>query len=151
MVEPVNKLPSAVLFACSMNTVRSPMAAAIARHLFPNSIYTASVGVHAGEPDAFLPGVMEEIGINLSDHRVTTFDDLTETSFDLVVTLAPEAHHRAMEMTRTQAFEVEYWPTLDPTVVDGSREQQLAAYRSVRDGLMGRIKARFRWSPPPSG
>lgn len=134
-----------------MNTVRSPMAAAITRHLFPNAIYTASVGVHAGAPDAFVPAVMEEIGIDLSAHRITTFDDLSETSFDLVVTLAPEAHHRAMEMTRTLAVDVEYWPTLDPTLEAGSREQQLAAYRRVRDGLMSRIKERFHWAPPPSG
>lgn len=152
MTPPADKPPSAVLFACAMNTVRSPMAAAITRHLFPNSVYANSVGVHhGGEPDPFLVGVMEEIGIDLSAHRATTFDELTETSFDLVVTLAPEAHHRALEMTRTLAFDVEYWPTMDPTLQQGSRDQRLDAYRRLRDQLMSRIKQRLRWTPPPSG
>jgi hypothetical protein len=60
-----------------------------------------------------------------------------------VVSLAPEAHHQALEMTRTQAIEAEYWPTLDPTATMGSRDQILDAYRQVRDGLFQRIKARF--------
>ena len=152
MAGPLQKLPSAVLFACSMNAVRSPIAAAITRHLFPGTIYAVSVGVHQGAPpDPFLPHIMEEIGIDVSAHKASTFDELTETSFDLVVTLAPEAHHRAIEMTRTLAFEVEYWPTMDPTLEEGSREQRLEAYRRVRDGLMNRIKKRFAWRPPPSG
>jgi protein-tyrosine-phosphatase len=143
--------PSAVLFACGMNAVRSPMAAAITRHLFPHRIYVASAGVREGEPDPFVTTVMEEIGIDVSAHQPHTFEDLADTSFDLVVSLAPEAHHRALELTRTMAFDVEYWPTEDPTLEGGSRDQRLDAYRRVRDGLMQRIKRRFDWQPPPSG
>ncbi len=143
--------PSAVLFACGQNSVRSPMAAAITRHLFPASVYVASAGVHEGDVDPFVASVMEEIGIDVTDHRPTTFEDLADTSFDLVVTLAPEAHHWALEMTRTQAFDVEYWPTEDPTTGGGSREQRLSAYRNVRDSLMSRLKQRFGWRPPPTG
>lgn len=145
------KRPSAILFVCSMNAVRSPMAAAMTRHLFPHSVYVASAGVREGEADPFVVAVMDEIGIDLSQHRPTTFEDLADTSFDIVVTLAPEAHHRALEMTRTMAVDVEYWPTEDPTLVSGSRDQKLDAYRRVRDGLMRRLKSRFSWQPPPSG
>jgi protein-tyrosine-phosphatase len=140
-----------VLFACGMNAVRSPMAAAITRHLFPHSIYVASAGVREGEPDPFVVTVMEEIGIDLTGHRPHTFEDLADTSFDLVVSLAPEAHHRALELTRTNAFDAEYWPTEDPTVTSGSRDQRLDAYRRVRDTLLARIKGRFGWQRPPSG
>jgi hypothetical protein len=59
------------------------------------------------------------------------------------VTLAPEAHHKALELTRTLAAEVEYWPLPDPTAIDGSREQRLVAYREVRDLLIERIRDRF--------
>lgn len=127
------------------------MAAAITRHLFPNSIYVASAGVHQGEVDPFVATVMDEIGIDVSRHRPTTFEDLADTSFDLVVTLAPEAHHRALELTRTMALDVEYWPSEDPTLTTGSREQRLDAYRRLRDALMRRIKRRFDWAPTPSG
>lgn len=125
------------------------MAAAITRKLFPATIYCASVGVREGEPDPFVAAVMEEIGIDMSGHRATVFDELSDTSFDLVITMSPEAHHRAMELTRTQAFDVEYWPTDDPTAAFGSRDQRLDAYRRLRESLIGRIKERFHWTSPP--
>ncbi|MGE3830128.1 MAG: arsenate reductase ArsC [Parvibaculaceae bacterium] len=138
-----DELPSALLFACTKNAVRSPMAAGIARHLYGNRVFIASCGVKPSERDPFVTAVMEEIGIDLSKHRPQGFDDLEDSSFDIVVSLSPEAHHRALEMTRTMAIEAEYWPTFDPTAVQGSREQIMDAYRDVRDGLMRRIRGRF--------
>nr|WP_280115260.1 arsenate reductase ArsC [Roseibium denhamense] len=143
--------PTAVLFACSMNAVRSPMAEAIAQKLFPNQIYVRSAGVRPGKVDPFVDAVMAEIGADMSKHSPKTFEDLDESGFDLVITLAPEAHHKALELTRTDAVDVEYWPTLDPTLASGSREQILSEYRAVRDQLMMRIKKRLHWTPPPSG
>jgi protein-tyrosine-phosphatase len=137
------ELPGAVLFACTLNAVRSPMAAALMRHLYGRFVYIDSVGTRAGELDRFALEVMDEIGIEIGRHRPKAFDDLEDSSFDLIVTLSPEAHHKAMELTRTMAVEVEYWPTFDPTAVEGSREQRLDAYRSVRDTLMEHIEQRF--------
>ena len=125
------------------------MAAAILRFLAGKQIYVQSAGVRAGETDPFAIAAMEEIGIDITRHRPVTIEDLEDTSFDLIVTLAPEAHHKALELTRTLAAEVEYWPTPDPTVIEGSREQRLAAYREVREDLMRRIRARF--APAPRG
>jgi protein-tyrosine-phosphatase len=139
--------PGAVLFACSFNAVRSPMAAALARHLFPGKIYVRSAGVRRGEPDPFAVAVMDEIGLDIRTHRPHTFEDLEDTSFDLVISLAPEAHHKALELTRYYALSAEYWPTPDPTLTAGSREQILSAYRGVRDGLERRIKQRLGWQP----
>lgn len=141
--------PSAVLFACSFNAVRSPMAAALARHLFPNQIYVRSAGVRRGEPDPFAVAVMDEIGLDIRRHKPHTFEDLEDTSFDLVISLAPEAHHKALELTRYYALDAEYWPTPDPTLTAGSRDQIMAAYRAVRDGLEKRIKERLNWKPIP--
>jgi protein-tyrosine-phosphatase len=138
-------LPSkeaAVLFACTMNAVRSPMAAALLRHL-SRGIYIESAGVRAGELDPLAVAAMEEIGLEIGQHKPRCFEDLEDGSFDLVITLSPEAQHKAMELTRTAATRVEYWPTMDPTAVEGSREQRLAAYRSVRDQLIERLKGRF--------
>ena len=143
--------PRAVLFACGMNSVRSPMAAALMKHLFPHGIYVESAGVLKGEPDPFAVAVMDEIGLDISRHEPHTIADLDDSSFDLVVTLSPEAHHAALELTRTMAVDVEYWPTPDPTVTGGSRAQTLDAYRAVRDGLLARIKRRFAWSAPQGG
>ena len=136
-------LPHAVLFACSQNAVRSPMAEGILKHLLGHRIYVDSTGVRAREIDGFVIEVMDEIGIDLSKHRPKSFDDLEDSSYDLIISLSPEAQHRAVELTRTMACEVEFWPILDPTWVEGSRETRLDAYRQVRDELRRRIEARF--------
>ncbi len=139
--------PSAVLFACTENTVRSPMAEAILKYLHGRHIYVDSVGVRKGELDGFAVAVMDEIGIDISHHHPKTFEDLEDTSFDLVTSLSPEAQHKAVEMTRVVACDVEFWNTFDPSVIEGSREVRLEAYRQVRDELMRNIKKRFPVRP----
>jgi protein-tyrosine-phosphatase len=143
--------PQSVLFACTLNTVRSPMAEAIARHYFGREIYFASAGIKRGEPDGFAIAVMEEIGVDMSGHRPHTFEDLADASFDLIVTLSPEAHHKALEFTRTMAIDVVYWPTPDATAMQGSRSQMLDAYRDVRDRLTTRIKELLGRGPVTGG
>ena len=137
------KRVTAVLFMCAHNAVRSPMAAGIARHFFGRSLYIESCGVRPEELDPFAVAVMSEMGIAIAEHRPQSLDELIDTSFDLIITLSPEAHHQALELTRTQALDVEYWPTYDPTAAEGPREQRLAAYREIRDLLLERILARF--------
>ncbi len=135
--------PSAVLFACTHNALRSPMAAALMRHFHGHHVWVQSVGVHRGELDPFAIVVMEEIGIDLSAHRPQRFEDLEDSFFDVVVSLSPEAQHHAVEMTRSMACAVIYWPTLDPSTTVGNRETVLDAYRAVRDQLTSRILRQF--------
>jgi protein-tyrosine-phosphatase len=138
--------PLAVLFACGLNSVRSPMAAALFAQMFGRAIYVGSAGVRKGELDPFAAAVMDEIGLDISRHKPITFEELDEwegLNFDLIITLAPEAHHRALEITRTSGIDVEYWPTADPSAVEGSRAQRLDAYRDVRDQLVKHIRERF--------
>ncbi len=136
-------LPESVLFACSTNSVRSPMAEGILKHLHGTRIYVDSAGVRPREIDGFVVAIMDEVGIDLASFRPKSFDELEDDSFDLVITLSPEAQHRAMELTRTMACEVEYWPTFDPTISEGSREVRLESYRQVRESLNARIVERF--------
>jgi protein-tyrosine phosphatase len=142
-------LPTSVLFACTFNAVRSPMAEGIAKRLLGGRVYIDSVGVRRRDIDPFVIAVLEEIGISVAKHRPKTFEELEDSSFDLVVSLSPEAQHKAVEMTRVMACEVEFWHTFDPSVIEGSREIRLDAYRAVRDELMRRIAQRFALSPPP--
>lgn len=138
-----------VLFVCAMNSVRSPMAEAIARHYFGKSIYVQSAGVRRSEADSFMVSTLAEIGIDASKHKPRTLEELEEwegLNFDLIISLSPEAHHAALELTRIIAAEVEYWPTPDPTITQGSRDHVLDAYRDVRDGLMYRIRMRLKGS-----
>ena len=138
--------PQAVLFVCGLNSVRSPMAAALLKQMGGAPLYAASAGVRAAELDPFAVAAMEEIGIDISAHRPITFEELEDLeglNFDLIVTLSPEAHHKALALTHRLAAEVEYWPTADPTNVEGNRAQRLDAYRAVRDQLAERIRSRF--------
>ncbi|KAA2235602.1 low molecular weight phosphatase family protein [Salinarimonas soli] len=146
MAAPGKRVQS-VLFVCGYNSIRSPMAEALARHYFGKSTYVQSAGVRKGETDPFMVSALDEIGISAAKHKPRTLVELEEwegLNFDLIVSLSPEAHHAALELTRTLAAEVEYWPTPDPTVVQGTREQMLDAYRDVRDGLAYRIRVKLK-------
>jgi len=128
---------------CGMNAVRSPMAESLARKMLPPAVFVASAGVHAGDRDPFVDAVLAEEGLSLGERHPRTLNDLEDDYFDLIVTLAPEAHHAALELTRSLAVEVEYWPMPDPTTITGTREQIMAGYRAVRERLKARISQRF--------
>jgi protein-tyrosine-phosphatase len=138
---------TAVLFACTHNAVRSPMAEGLLKHLLGFRIYVDSVGVRPGELDPFAVQVMDEIGIDIAGHRPKAFDELEDDSFDEVISLSPEAQHRAVDMTRVMACDVVFWNTFDPTLIEGNRESRLDAYRQVREQLMRRIKEHFGIAP----
>ena len=143
-------LPNAVLFACTHNAVRSPMAEGLLKYLLGHRIYIDSAGIRAQEIDGFVVEVMDEIGIEMSRHRAKSFDDLEDSSYDLIISLSPEAQHRAVELTRTMDCDVEFWNTFDPALIEGNRETRLEAYRQVRDSLMRRIEKRFTLDLKPN-
>lgn len=141
---PPRATPQSALFACGMNSIRSPMASELDARAVPENLRGVGRRAQNG-PDPFAIIAMEEIGRDIRKHRPRTLDELEDLKayLDLIVTLSPEAHHKALELTRTVAADVEYWPTPDPAATEGAREQRLDAYRGVRDGLMERIRRRF--------
>lgn len=145
----MSELPGSVLFACTHNAIRSPMAEAIMRYLHGRKVYVQSAGVRRGELDPFAVFVMDEVGIDLSRHRPRSFDELEDDYFDLVISLSPEAQHRAVELTRASHCELLFWRMPDPSLVEGSREMCLDAYRDLRDTLMRRIQEHFPLVGPP--
>ena len=143
--------PRSVLFLCGRNSIRSPIAEALARHMLPRSILVGSAGVREGVRNPFVDAVLAEKALSLGDWQPRQIDELEEIAFDVIVTLSPEAHHRALELTRSNTFDVEYWPTFDPSVIEGTREQVMTAYRDVRDSLARRIADRFGLKAPDEG
>ncbi len=139
--EATSELPT-VLFVCSMNSVRSPMAAALARQAFPGRIIARSVGVNGGKADQFVHEVMEEIGIDMSVHTPHILDELVANRFDLVITLSDDAPE-AVARKGLEAGEVEQWTVADPSLVEGSRDVVLSAYRELRDSLRRRVRNRL--------
>jgi protein-tyrosine-phosphatase len=135
--------PKSILFMCGQNAIRSPMAEAMTRALLPKDIFVASAGVLSGARDPFVEVVLNEKNLSLGKLVPQTLDELEDAFFDLIITLSPEAHHAALELTRTMPVEVEYWPTHDPSGAGETREQKIDAYRLVRDELERRIALRF--------
>lgn len=143
-----DRLPGAVLFACTLNRTRSPMAAALMQQLFGDRVYIDSCGIKAAEAlDPLMIEVLAEAGIETPARAPKTFEQLDDDSFDLVVSLTPDAQHRAAQRLRGRAVEIEYWPTYDPTETEGSRDTMLEAYRRLRDLLDQRIRERFAAEP----
>tara|TARA_R110000751_G_scaffold8822_2_gene33927 strand:+ start:11121 stop:11612 length:492 start_codon:yes stop_codon:yes gene_type:complete len=141
-------VPTSVLFMCGMNAIRSPMAELLARRYLPPGTYIASAGIRHSGRDPFVDVVLAELDLNLGSRQPQTIDDLEDDYFDLIITLSPEAHHRALEMTRANAVDVVYWPTPDPTVATGTREQIVSAYRDVRNHIETLLKRRFAKARP---
>lgn len=137
------KRPDSILFVCGMNAIRSPMAEILTRSMLSGKVYVASAGVTRGERDMFVDAVLEEDGLTLKERQPVGLEELNDGYFDLIVTLTPQAHHVVLERMRSFAANVEYWPMPDPTLVTGSRDQRLAAYRDVRDQLKRKITERF--------
>ena len=140
-----------MLFACTHNIIRSPMAAGLMRLRYGPLVRVDSAGVRPGEEvSAMAALVMDELGVDIAEARPKGFDAFDENEngpFALIVSLSPEAHHRALGLTPALGQAAEYWPTFDPSLAEGSREQVLEEFRAVRDGLARRIAARF---PRPS-
>lgn len=118
------------------------------RYLHGKRVYIDSVGLRVQPVDQFAVAALDEIGIDIADHQPKTFEELEDDFFDLVISLSPEAQHRAVELTRTSSCEIEFWPTMDPSIITGNREMRLDAYRTLRDELLARIQTRF---PKPTG
>nr|WP_245410131.1 low molecular weight phosphatase family protein [Falsochrobactrum shanghaiense] len=137
------KRPTSLLFVCGKNAIRSPMAELLARKLLPPNIYVASAGVKRGERDPFVDAVLSEEDLSLDDRQPRGIEELADGYFDLIITLTPLAHHTVLERMRGFSVDVEYWPTPDPTLMTGSREQIMNAYRDVRDRLKRQITQRF--------
>jgi len=138
--------PDSVLFVCTLNAVRSPMAKGLLRQLRPGML-VKSAGLEPGAPDYLMVAVMAELGLDLSHHDPHRLDRFKPGEFSLVISLTPEAHHHALEWTRHAKTPVEYWPIPDPVQTEGSRDQRLEAYRQVRDEIHKRLKARFHLAP----
>jgi protein-tyrosine-phosphatase len=138
-----DEIPDAVLFCCTLNSIRSPMAEGLLKAHVGTRIYVDSAGVRPADPNGFMIEAMQQLDIDMSGHNAKSFDELEDTSFDLIIALSPEAQHHAVEMTRTMACDVEFWNTFDPSIIEGSRDQQMAAFIQVRDQLIAKITKRF--------
>lgn len=119
---------------------------------YGRAAYVQSAGVKNDmEIDGFAVAVAQEMGIEISRHRVRSFEEMRDWGddlggFDLVVALSPASQRQALELTRIYHLDVEYWPIMDPSGLAEGREAKLAAYRQTRDQIRNKMIERF--GPP---
>lgn len=126
-----------------MNQIRSPMAEFLTKDIFGGKIYAQSAGLYKGDEDGFMQAVMRERGIDVSEHEPETLADLEDHFVDLVVTLTEQAHEASQDFFRDESVEIEHWPTVNPSIEVGRRDDVLQSYRKTRDILEKQIRARF--------
>ncbi|MDF3606247.1 low molecular weight phosphatase family protein [Paracoccus sp. DMF-8] len=147
-----HSIPHSILFCCDHNAIRSPMAEGMMKQFYGRAAYVQSAGVKNDmEIDGFAIAVCQEVGIELSQHRSRSFEEMQAWGddlggFDLIVALSPASQRQALELTRVFHLDVEYWPIMDPTGLAEGREAKLAAYRATRDQIRDRMLDRF--GPP---
>ena len=142
-MEPMKTLPGSLLFACTHNMVRSPMAEAMLQARFAKRIFLDSCGIHPGTMDGFTVKVMEEVGLDISSHAPKNFDDLQDDYFDMVVCFSEESFAIAREFARGKSTDVEYWPVYDVALTSENQQLRLNAYRYVRDVITRYLNDRF--------
>lgn len=130
-----------VLFACNLNSVRSPIAAALLRAEAGDRLRIDSAGVYEGGLDPFVELVLGEVGVSLADHEPKAMSALDLSKFDIAIALTPEAAAEARRFLPRE--KIEFWEIENPSDVRGGREAMVAAYRGVRENLAARLRERF--------
>lgn len=138
-----NNPPESVLLLCNHNVIRSTMAEGLMRKKFGDRIFSDSAGIRIGVTDPFVTSVLREIGIDMENHEPKSLNELDDTWFDVVIAFSKEAHEAVQNTKQLEFSDLLYWPAADPTVVQGSREQMLDAYRAVRNQIEQRIDEYF--------
>ena len=134
-------MPKKILFACNMNSVRSPMAAALLRQAAGDRAIVDSAGVYEGGLDPFVEIVMKDLGVSMEHHEPKAIADVDLSDVEAVVALTPEA---AVEVRRYLPREsIEFWDIENPSDERGGRDAIIAAYQRVRDQLAEKLRRRF--------
>src|SRR5712691_4507935 len=127
-----------VLIICTGNSARSQMAEGLLRHLAGDrfEVFSAGVAPSFVRPQAI--AVMNEIGIDISQHRSKSVDEFLDEQLDYVITVCDHANQRCSIFPGP--VQRIHWSINDP-VVGGSEEAQLDAFRRARDELQGRLQS----------
>lgn len=127
-----------ILFLCTHNSARSQMAEGLVRSLGGTSVQVYSAGTVATQVRPEAIQVMAEIDIDISDHSSKVLDQFISMPFDAVITVCDSANQACPFFPK--AVQRLHWSIADPSGVEGSEAQRLAAFRDARDHLMSRIK-----------
>jgi arsenate reductase len=130
-----------VLFLCAGNSARSQMAEGLLRHLAGDRLNVYSAGTKPSIVNPLAIATMKETGIDISDHYSKHVNECFGKTFDVVVTVCDNAKESCPIFPGVSRQL--HWSLDDPAAVQGSDDFKLAAFRTIRDELIQRIKAEF--------
>jgi arsenate reductase len=129
---------SRVLFLCTHNSARSQMAEGLLKHLAGDRFEAMSAGTEATRVRPLAIRAMEEVGIDISHQESKTLDRYLGEPFDHVITVCDDANE-ACPFFPGAANRL-HWSFEDPSKAEGTEEERLEVFRSVRDRIRARIK-----------
>ena len=129
-----------VLFLCTGNSARSQMAEALLRRAANDRFEAYSAGLDPQGVNPLTVRVMDEIGIDLSEHRAKGVDEyLGHVHFGYLITVCDIA---AADCPTFLGLGTRlHWSIEDPAAAGGTEEERLVVFRRVRDDLAARIEA----------
>ena len=126
------------MFLCTHNSARSQMAEGLLRHLAGDSFEAHSAGTEATHVRPLAIRAMEEVGVDISGQESKTLERYLEEPFDYVITVCDDANEACPFFPGTKNRL--HWSFEDPSRAEGSEEERLAVFRSVRDRIGERIE-----------
>ena len=136
-----------IVFVCTYNRIRSPMAAALLTALSPelDKVDSCGVAINDSFADGFTIAVMAEVGIDLNNHTAKDVADMDLTTADMIVCFSETSYEVLCKMRKTlpTACDILYWPVYDPDLLAESRPRRLAGYRAVRDTIRQHLLTHF--------
>ena len=130
----------AVLFVCTGNSARSPIAEALMRHHGGNTVHVTSAGTHPRprlHPHA-VRVLRSEFGIDVAGQKPTDIGGLTTRRFDRVVTLCDKARERCPQFAH-QPRRV-HWSLQDPATTRDAEEASYPDFRLIAADIETRVR-----------
>ncbi len=136
-------LPASVLFVCTLNSIRSPMAEGMMKARFGDRVYVQSCGLEAGEVSDLMVAVMREKSLDMQNHKSKTLAEMSDTSFDVAIAFNTDAESALRAFFDDSDTQIECWPTPDPTAGAMDVRAMMDNFRAVRDVIEMRIDKKF--------
>lgn len=131
-----------ILFTCTMNSVRSPIAAALYSYCSQKDI-VMSAGIVHGQPDAFVKRILLSKGIDISDHESKTCQELKVKNFDTIFTLSKSAYRKVISLPYFKNSTIIHWAVPEPNFLRGSESQTIASYENILNVIIIHLEKHF--------
>jgi arsenate reductase len=141
--------PIRVLFVCTHNKFRSQMAEGLLDALGGGRFEVYSAGAEPQGPSPIAVRLMDEIGIDISDHTGHHVNEYLGEKFDYVITVCADANESCPAFPGVG--ERLHWSFDDPSKFTGTPEEIEKKMRVVREAIREKVLELIRTAKPQTG